>query len=98
VPPWLIIIPAVYLVMSLVTFVEYGLDKRAARLGRWRIPERRLHILALAFGWPGAWIAQRAFRHKTMDRRFRIIFWMIIALHAAAWIAILIWRLRSSAA
>lgn len=90
------IILAVYALMSLVTFIEYGLDKRAARLSRWRIPERRLHVLALMFGWPGALIAQRVFRHKTIDRRFRIIFWLIVAFHIAAWTAFLIWRFRSS--
>lgn len=96
-PTWLIVIAAFYAVMSLVTFVEYGLDKRAARLGRWRIPERRLHALSLMFGWPGAFIAQRAFRHKTSDRRFRLIFWLTVALHGALWIAVLIWRPPSAA-
>lgn len=94
--PLSVIILAVYALMSLVTFIEYGLDKRAARLGRWRIPERRLHMLALMFGWPGAFIAQRVFRHKTIDRKFRVIFWLIVTLHVAAWIAFLIWRLRGT--
>lgn len=75
-----------YLISSVATFVVYAIDKRRAARGRWRIPERTLHLFELFFGWPGALIAQRTLRHKTRDRRFRLIFWAIVALHAAAWI------------
>src|SRR5262245_60592031 len=89
--PLSLLIPlSLYALASLITFITYGLDKRAARLSRRRIPERRLHQLELAGGWPGAWLAQRLFRHKTYDPRFRLIFRAIIALHVAAWIVILI--------
>jgi uncharacterized membrane protein YsdA (DUF1294 family) len=53
------IIAAVYGLMSLITFVVYYLDKRAARLGRPRTPEATLHVLELLGGWPGALLAQR---------------------------------------
>lgn len=92
--PWLPIILAVYLFASLVTFVAYGLDKRAARLGRWRIPERRLHLFELLCGWPGAWAGQRVFRHKTADRGFRRVYFAIVALHILAWAVLAILILR----
>jgi uncharacterized membrane protein YsdA (DUF1294 family) len=66
---------AAYVLMSVVLFVVYGLDKSAARRGGSRTPEWVLHLLALLGGWPGALVAQRVFRHKTVKQPFRTIFW-----------------------
>lgn len=94
-PIWLTFILGFYALASLITFAAYGLDKRAARLGRWRIPERRLHLFELLGGWPGAWLAQRTFRHKTFDHAFRRVFLAIVALHAIAWMAAAALLIRS---
>jgi uncharacterized membrane protein YsdA (DUF1294 family) len=78
----------VYLPASLVTVAAYGLDKRRARrAGARRIRERTLHLLELFGGWPGALWAQQAFRHKTRDRAFRLVFWALVGLHLLAWAA-----------
>ena len=76
-----------YLLASAMAFFAYWLDKSAAREGRWRIPESRLHLLALMGGWPGAWLAQRTLRHKTRKQPFQTIFWTTGVLHCAvlAW-------------
>ena len=55
---------------SLVSFAQFGLDKRRARLRRGRVPERRLLQVALIGGAPGAKLAQRTFRHKTRKQPF----------------------------
>ena len=69
-------------VMSAVTFIAYGLDKKRAGLfGARRIPERTLHIMELLGGWPGAILAQRHFRHKTKKASFRLAFWLMVLLH-----------------
>ena len=68
-------------VMSLSSFVAYGWDKWRAIHGGRRIPEQTLHVLALLGGWPGAWWAQRQFRHKTQKISFRIVFWLVVVLH-----------------
>jgi len=60
--------------ISLVTFVQYGWDKRQARKQKSRIPEKRLHLLALLGGTPGAFLGQLAFRHKTRKKRFQVVF------------------------
>jgi len=75
----------IYAVMSLVTGLAYWLDKRLAQAGGRRISERTLHLLALAFGWPGALLAQRFVRHKSRKVSFQIVFWLIVGLHVAAW-------------
>ncbi|MBX9681147.1 MAG: DUF1294 domain-containing protein [Gemmataceae bacterium] len=69
--------------MSLACFVAYGWDKRRAGMGARRIPERTLQLLALFGGWPGAWMAQRHFRHKTQKASFLIVFWAMVVLHIA---------------
>ena len=84
-PAWQILL--YYLLTSAVAFFAYWLDKSAARNGRWRIPESRLHLLGLLGGWPGAWVAQRALRHKTRKQPFQTIYWITVVLHCAllAW-------------
>lgn len=76
---------AIYLitvaVMSLVSFIAFGLDKRQAANGGRRIPELTLHVLAFVGGWPGALMAQRQFHHKTKKLSFRIVFWLVVILH-----------------
>ena len=80
----------IYAVASVAAFIAYGLDKRAALRGRWRVPEASLHLIELLGGFPGALLGQHAFRHKRRKARYMIIFWLIVALHAAAW---LLWAL-----
>jgi uncharacterized membrane protein YsdA (DUF1294 family) len=77
-----------YVVLSVVTFVAYGLDKSAAEKGRWRTPENTLHLLSLLGGWPGALVGQRVFRHKTRKQPFRAIFWVTAIANsvAVAWL------------
>ena len=83
---------AVYGVMSMIAFVAYALDKRAAGRGRPRTPEATLHLLELLGGWPGAFVAQRLIRHKNAKVSYQVVFWLIVVLHVAAWGAILYWQ------
>ena len=83
----LIYIAGIYFVMSIITFIAFWLDKRAASRGRWRTPEATLHALELLSGWPGALLAQRWLRHKSSKPSYRLMLWLIIALHASAWAA-----------
>ncbi len=88
------LVAAAALVMSCVTFAVYGIDKRRAQAGGWRIPETNLHVLDLLGGWPGGLIAQRYFRHKTGKWTFQAVFWLTVLVHeAVALDAILGWRI-----
>ncbi|WP_321326616.1 DUF1294 domain-containing protein [Thiomicrorhabdus sp.] len=71
-------IPIGYLVISLLTFIVYWIDKSAAQSGSWRTSENTLHLLALIGGWPGAMVAQQKLRHKTQKQPFRSIFWITV--------------------
>ena len=78
---WLMFLAGSVLVMSGVTSALYAWDKRRAVRQGWRVPEKHLHWGSLLGGWPGAVVAQRWLRHKTMKRRFRIVFWLTVAGH-----------------
>lgn len=81
----LTLILAGYVVMSVVTFTAYGLDKRAAIRGTWRMREKDLHVLALLGGFPGALIGQHIFKHKRNKRSFMFALGLIILMHVVAW-------------
>ena len=81
------LIAAVYIFLSVLTFLVYSKDKRAARDGNWRVSESTLHTLSLFCGWPGAIVAQVQLRHKTRKKNFRIVFWLTVIANSGA----LIW-------
>ena len=67
-----------YVALSLFTFAMYANDKVAAKAGRWRISEYKLHVFELVGGWPGAMIAQSALRHKSKKQSFRFVYWLMV--------------------
>lgn len=79
-----LIVAVAYVVMSAVTFLVYAWDKSAAKHGRWRTPEAKLHLLALLGGWPGALVAQNFLRHKSSKQPFRVVYWGTVVLNCAA--------------
>ncbi|MHC4990067.1 MAG: DUF1294 domain-containing protein [Planctomycetota bacterium] len=87
----MVVIVGVYVVMSVVTLVVFGWDKRAAIKDRRRVPEARLHLLELLGGFPGSLAAQQLFRHKRRKRSFVAMTWLISIAHAAAWIGWSFW-------
>ena len=66
---------------SLVAIVAYGMDKRRAVRDKPRISERTLHLLSAFGGWPGAHLARRVLGHKPQKMSFRIVYWIIVAMH-----------------
>jgi len=80
------IILAVYVGLSIITFLSYALDKMAAKKGTWRTQESILHLFALAGGWPGALVAQQKLRHKSKKEEFRFIFWTTVLLNCGIFI------------
>jgi uncharacterized membrane protein YsdA (DUF1294 family) len=80
-----------YVAASFIAFLVYAADKSAARRNSRRTPERALHLLALAGGWPGGILAQRMLRHKLRKPMFHLVLWSSALLHLAAltWLTIL---------
>ncbi len=64
--------PLYYLiVINILTFAVYGIDKRKARQGSWRISEATLLMLAVIGGTIGALLGMQVWRHKTMHLKFK---------------------------
>ena len=58
-------------------------------IGMWRTKESHLHLLALAGGWPAAWLAQQTLRHKSQKAAFRAVYALTVVAHCgalAAWL------------
>lgn len=74
-------------VINLLTFIVYGADKRRARKGKWRVPEKTLFLLPLLGGSIGALLGMQVFHHKTKHWYF---VWGIPAILLAQ-IALAVW-------
>ena len=59
------------LVINIVSFFLYGIDKYKAKKGRWRISEATLLMMAVIGGSIGAWAGMRLWHHKTMHKKFK---------------------------
>lgn len=82
--PWVWLL-AWLLVINLVTFFVFGIDKWKAKRKEKkesvrRIPEKTLFLLAAIGGSVGALIGMRVWHHKTLHKSFRIGIPAILAL------------------
>ena len=80
------------IVINIVTFLVYAIDKWKARRSKWRIPETTLLGLAVIGGSIGAWSGMKVWHHKTQHKKFRFGLPLIMI----AQIALAIWIYRQS--
>ena len=59
------------LLLNLITFVVYGIDKYKAKRSKWRITESTLLWLAALGGTIGAWAGMKYWHHKTLHKKFK---------------------------
>ena len=59
------------IVINVVTFLVYGIDKVKAKRGYWRISEVTLLMLAVIGGSIGALLGMKVWHHKTMHKKFK---------------------------
>lgn len=65
------VILSLILIVNVLAFLLYGIDKWKAKRARWRIPESVLLGLAAVGGSIGAWLGMRVWHHKTQHKKFR---------------------------
>lgn len=74
----------VYLiVINIITFALYGIDKKRAIRSAWRISEKTLLGMAFVGGSVGALLGMMVFHHKTKHLKFRILVPFFLVLHIA---------------
>jgi len=61
----------ILIVINVLTFLVYGIDKWKAKQGRWRISEATLLLLAIVGGSIGALLGMKIWHHKTMHKKFK---------------------------
>lgn len=71
-------------IMNILAIILYGLDKKAAASGVWRISEWNLFWVAILGGGLGGWLAMHLFRHKTQKLKFVLGLPVIILLQLMA--------------
>ncbi|GAA4903679.1 DUF1294 domain-containing protein [Ferrimonas pelagia] len=81
-----------YIAMSLLTLLLFGLDKRLAIRRARRVPEVVMHGFEMAGGWPGAFLGIRLFRHKSRKTSYLIKTYCIVALHLGTLTAWYYWK------
>ena len=63
----------VFAVISVANFFMYGIDKRKAKKGKWRISEKALLLTSFFGGAVGGFTAMQLFRHKTKHWYFNVV-------------------------
>jgi uncharacterized membrane protein YsdA (DUF1294 family) len=81
-----------YFCASCITYFYYWRDKRAAKRGEWRVPEKILHQLELVGGWPGALLAQRKENHKISKESFQRVYCLVVIFHLCLWITLFVYK------
>ena len=59
------------LIINVITFFLFGIDKLKAKRSRWRISEALLLGMAAIGGSIGAWLGMMVWHHKTQHKKFR---------------------------
>ena len=76
-------IGAALVVLNVISFSLMAYDKRCARSGKRRVPEKTLFLTAALFGAAGGTAAMWVFRHKTKHWYFAVFFPLMTAIQAA---------------
>ena len=79
------------IIINLLGFVLYGVDKVKSKGKSRRVPERTLLWVARLGGGLGCWLGMMLFRHKTKHNHFMILVPLWTVLWSAA-LALLWWH------
>ncbi|MFC4666755.1 DUF1294 domain-containing protein [Falsiporphyromonas endometrii] len=79
-----LILGSYLMVINLLSFWLFFIDKRRAIKRRWRIKESTLLMMAVLGGSIGALTGMYIFRHKTLHKKFRYGIPLIMLLQIAA--------------
>ena len=69
--------------LSIIAFIAYGVDKSKAKKGKWRTKEKTLLLLSFLGGAFGGFPAMLIFRHKTKGEHwyFTVVNILGLAIH-----------------
>ena len=87
-PVWIAVITWL-IIINLTAFAVFGIDKKRAKKGQWRIPEKTLFLSAILGGSIGAILGMYIFHHKTKHWYFQFgsPAIMIVQIAAVYWLS-----------
>ena len=74
---------AITAIMNIASFVLMGHDKKRARQGKWRVPEKALFLVTACFGGLGGVLGMKVFHHKTQHWYFKVFFPVLLIVQIA---------------
>lgn len=83
-----------FILINIITFTIYGIDKHKAKKHKWRISENMLIGLAVIGGFIGAFVGMQVFRHKTKHIKFTVGVPVIMGLWVIVFPALYFWWLK----
>ena len=83
-PTVILIAAAVLAILNLISFCLMAYDKRCAKNGKWRVPEKTLFLSTACFGGLGGVMGMFLCRHKTKHWYFRVFFPVLLVVQIAA--------------
>ena len=78
-----ILVVVALVVLNVISFGLMAYDKRCARQGKWRVPERRLFRATACFGGLGGVLGMKLLRHKTRHWYFKAFFPTLLIIQIA---------------
>lgn len=93
--PWVVLTGVV--LVNIATFFLYWRDQQVQNEGGAYWPPEHLHAAAVLGGWPAAWLAQQALRHRLDDKPFQRLFVLSAAINLMALLAWVAWPMFSGA-
>ena len=77
----------IIVLLNLISFGLMAYDKRCAKAGRWRVPEKVPFLAAACFGGLGGVLGMQLCHHKTKHWYFKVFFPLMLVVQAV----LLIW-------
>lgn len=88
-----VIIAIVLAALNALSFGLMAYDKKCAKAGKWRVPEKTLFLATACFGGLGGVLGMVLCRHKTKHWYFKLFFPLLLAVQVIV-LALLAWNFR----
>lgn len=79
-----LIVLIILVITNLISFILMAHDKRCAKKGKWRVPEKTLFLVTACFGGLGGVLGMQLLRHKTQHWYFKVFFPVLLILQIVA--------------
>ena len=74
-------------ILNLISFCLMAYDKRCAKTGKWRVPEKVLFLATACFGGLGGALGMQLCHHKTKHWYFKVFFPVLLVVQIALLVA-----------